>query len=84
MTSTEKFNQIINEGVEKVNEESKSGNLLGIREIQKFTMNYLKENNVPQLVEEIIKEDPSRRTELQKRIIAFSGEGKHLEDSMIS
>ena len=44
---------------------------------------WMKEYKMPELVSKILEEDPSKRTEIQKRILAFGGEGKTLENSCI-
>jgi hypothetical protein len=57
--------------------------MMCIREIQAAMFKFSREKEIPKLVGEILEESPEKRYELQRRIIAFTGEGKKLENSLI-
>ena len=44
---------------------------------------WIKANGLPELVGKVLEQYPEKRTEIQKRILAFHREGKRLEDSLI-
>lgn len=45
--------------------------------------NWAKENKLPELAKEALERHPEKRTEIQRRIIAFMGEGETLENSIL-
>lgn len=80
-----RFYTLLDDGV-KIADTIRSGypnEMLCIREVQAATSAFSKEKEIPKLVSEILDTYPEKRYELQRRIIAFMGEGKKLEGSLI-
>ena len=44
---------------------------------------WIKTSNLRELIEKVLNQYPEKKTEIQKRVMAFIGEGKRLEDSLI-
>jgi len=54
-----------------------------LKDFQDKIIIWMKEHKLPELTSKILEEDPNKRTEILRRILAFSGEGKTLENSCI-
>jgi hypothetical protein len=54
-----------------------------LAEVTEFTKKYIEEKHITQLVGNLIEKNPSSKSELLKRFMAFYCEGKTYEKSMI-